>query len=214
MLNRLDPRTFDPTKPIVMARFQTVGGHAMGAGDPLKIVDEPKDAGEVDLDTATRLWSTGTFVYADQARPTPVESPQDAARRQVEMEPLDNGYYLIRAPWLAEAEKVHGLAAAEARRDELIAAGEPLPEGAPAAPVAIATSGETETETAAQFQLVEAGSNGWFEITGPGLDEPVKVRGKEAAEAKLAELQGAPAQPGTAEVGTAGTGTGDAAEEG
>lgn len=122
---RHDPNAFDASKPIVMARFNTVGGHALATGEPLKIVDDPKERGEVSLETATRLWAGGTFVYAGEARPTPVESPQDAARRLVEMDELGGGWFLIRAPWLGEGEKVQGREDAEKRRGEIIAAGQP-----------------------------------------------------------------------------------------
>lgn len=122
---RNDPSKFDPSKSLVMGRFNTVGGHALAAGSALTIVEEPKERGEVTLETATRLWASGTFVYADKAHPTPVESPQDAARRLVAMEETGNGWYLIRAPWLGEGEKVQGREAAEARKAELIEAGQP-----------------------------------------------------------------------------------------
>lgn len=214
---RKDPRTFDPARPIAMGIFRTVGGHALGPGDPLKIAEDPKERGEVDLDTATRLWASGTFVYAEEARPTPVESPQDAARRLVAMEELPNSYFLIRAPWLAEGEKIHGREAAEARRDELIEAGQPtaftgvVVTDSPMAgtgegvqlPGAVDAGGEP-LPPIQPFQLAEAGSNGWFEITGPGLDEPLKVRGEAAAQAKLAELQGGPPAPTAAAGGESG----------
>lgn len=178
--------TFDPTKPLVMARFNTVGGFALAAGDPLTIVDEPKERGEITLDTATRLFGT-TFVYADQARPTPVETPQQAAKRLIEVDDLEGGWHLIRAPWLGEGEKVQGREAADKRVAELIEAGQPTETAQ------TETGTETGTSDAggkpAAFEMTE-GKNGWYEITGPGLDEPLKVQGKEAADAKLAELQG------------------------
>lgn len=123
---RLDPRDFDPAKPLVMGRFNTVGGHALAAGDPLTIADEPKERGEITVETATRLWTGGTIVYADKARPTPVESAQDAARRLLATEDLGGGHHLIRLPWLpGGSEKVQGRDKLEARVAELIEAGQP-----------------------------------------------------------------------------------------
>lgn len=37
--------------------------------------------------------------------------------------------------------------------------------------------------------MAEVGSNGYYEITAPWLDEPIKVRGKNKAEAILADIQ-------------------------
>jgi hypothetical protein len=126
-MSRLDPRLFDPAKPLRMGRFNTVNGHPLTPGANITIVEgEPKAAGEVTLDQATRLWSGRTFVYAEDARPTPVESPQDAAKRLIELEPLDGGKFLLRAPWLAEAETYDTEAAANERRDALIEAGQPV----------------------------------------------------------------------------------------
>jgi len=214
---------FDPTKPLVMARFNTVGGFALAAGDPITIVEEPKNRGEVTAETAERLFGS-TFVYADQARPTPVESPQDAARRLIEVDDLGGGWFLIRAPWLGEGEKHQGREATDARVAELIEAGQPA-DFDPATVAAANTTGgdstggqgsadDTSTQT---FTLEETGSNGFYTISGPGLDEPIKVRGRANAEAKLAELQGAQGSSGAAGGGdateTGGDNTGGETEE-
>lgn len=137
-MSRLDPRLFDPAKPLRMGRFNTVNGHPLTPGANITIVEgEPKAAGEVTLDQATRLWSGRTFVYAEDARPTPVESPQDAAKRLIEVEPLDGGKFLLRAPWLDEAETYDTEAAANERRAALIEAGQPTG----SAPAAADTAG-------------------------------------------------------------------------
>lgn len=179
--------TFDPTKPLVMKSFNTVGGFALAAGESVSIVEEPKERGEITLATATRLFGR-TFVYADEARPTPVETPQEAAKRLVEVDELDGGWYLIRAPWLGEGEKVQGRDAADKRVAELIEAGQPIGTVQTGTGAETGGTGDAGGKPAA-FEMTE-GENGWYDITGPGLDVPLKVRGKEAAEAKLAELQG------------------------
>ena len=38
------------------------------------------------------------------------------------------------------------------------------------------------------FRMTHVGA-GWYEITGPGLDEPIKERGEEAASKALAEIR-------------------------
>lgn len=196
---------FDASKPIVMARFGRLNDHDLNAGAPLMIVAEPAKAGEVDADTAAQLWASGRAVYAELARPTPVEAPIDAAKREANIETLDGGWFLLRAPWLPEgSEKVQGEQAARDRLAVVIEAGkvyyETLAEGT------VVLQGQPSDDTdaageqsgAAGFTMTEAGGNGYYEITGPGLDEPLKVRGKAAAEAKLAELRGDP-PAGTAE---------------
>ncbi|MFL6864116.1 MAG: hypothetical protein ACJ8DZ_14065 [Allosphingosinicella sp.] len=138
-----------------MGRFNTVAGHAMAAGDPIAIVGEPKERGEVTEDQARRLWSGGTFVYAHEARPTPVESPEEAARRLTTMEDLGGGWYLINSPRLPEGEKVQGEDAATARRDALIAEG--IPDG--------------QTGTADARPVEEKSGT----LTGPSVEERVEA---------------------------------------
>lgn len=139
----LDPASFDESKPLVMGRFNTVNGHALAPGEPITISEDPKERGEVTRDTAVRLWSGGTFIYAADARPTPVESPQDAARRLLVMHDLDGGWYLISGPWLGEGEKVQGKDAADKRFAELIEAGQPADFDPAAIAAANATAGGT-----------------------------------------------------------------------
>lgn len=68
--------TFDPRRPIVMATFKTVLGHNLPAGTPLTIVEEPTAKGEVDEAMARRLFASRNAVYREDARPTPVETPE------------------------------------------------------------------------------------------------------------------------------------------
>lgn len=77
--------TFDPKRRLVMATFKTVLGHNLPAGTTLTIVDEPSARGEVDKAMAARLFNSKNAVYFEDARPTPVESPdQEKARLAAE----------------------------------------------------------------------------------------------------------------------------------
>lgn len=164
MTIRRDPRLFDKTRPLVMARFNSLYEHEMEAGDRLTIVEERGDAkGEVTLDIAIRLWLSGQANYESDWSPTPIETPEQEAERVVEIEPLPGGFYLIRAPW-QEAEKIRGKANAEARRAEIVERGD--------------TKGVTYV----------SGDDGWYEVSAPWLDEPEKVEGEEAAVKRADEL--------------------------
>ena len=184
----LDPRTFDRTRPLAMGKFATIHGHDLNVGAPVKIVDgEPENPGDLTLDEATHLWAGGRIVYSEMARPTAVETPEQAAERLTDMEPLGDGKFLIRAPWLTESLTITGEEAAQTRRGEVVEEGVALYRntaevaGEDAAAGAIGGDG---------WSMTEAGSNGYYEITGPGLDQPEKVRGKANAEQRLAELRG------------------------
>lgn len=175
----LNPRLFDRTRPLVMARFAQLLEHEMSAGDPLTIVDEPSGKGEVTDDIALRLWLSRVAVYADQANPTPIETPQQEAERVVVMEELGGGWYLIRAPWLGEGVKVQGKDAADKLRAAFVAKGD--------------TKGVT----------IEPLGGGWWAVQAPWLDDPTKVQGTDQAEhtADLLIAAGPPAgwRPLTAE---------------
>lgn len=141
-----DPRSFDAAKPVVAAQFFTAHEHEFTVGTAITIVekedgDEEFGPGELTLDETLHLWNGGRVDYAEDARPTPVETPE------------------------REAERLQAEAAREA------------------------VAGPTT------FEIREAGSNGVYEVTGPGI-EPYKIRGKAAAEAAIARLNG------TAEVET------------
>jgi hypothetical protein len=184
--------TFDKAKPLVMARFGTLRGHALNAGAPVTIAAKPEGRGEVTEAEAELLWNGGRLVYAAEARPTPVESAEDAADRLTVMEPLEPGLFLIRAPWLGEGERVQGREAADKRRAEIVQAGIDLHRNTTevaGSGAAAAALGNTDG-----FVMTEAGSNGYYEITGPGI-EPERVRGRANAEQRLAELRGEAAGP-------------------
>jgi hypothetical protein len=84
-----------------------------------------------------------------------------------------------------------------AELDRRVEAAKPAPTGAvsPEGPDALSGGGLASGEAAIEpvqptdFTFEESGSNGYFTISGPGLDTPVKVRGAEARDAKLAELR-------------------------
>lgn len=73
---------FDPNRPLTMAVFKTVDGFPVTAGTPLIIVEEPSKSGEVTEAMANRLWARGWAVYADDFRPTPVETEEQAKARE------------------------------------------------------------------------------------------------------------------------------------
>jgi hypothetical protein len=183
----LDPAAFDPTKNYAAAAFMTLGGHQLGLGAPITITDEPSAPGEVTAANAAILFSGRKIVAADQVRPTPVESPLDAARRLTEVEPLDDDKFLIRAPWLAEALTVEGADQAALTLADVRAEGIKFHEGQQAL---AAETGSAEVPVPLGFELIEAGSNGWYEITGPGLSEPERIRGRDNAEQRLVQLRG------------------------
>jgi hypothetical protein len=115
---------FDPTRTLVMTAFGSLREHNVHGGAPITIVPSVTDdapAGHVSAEEAEALWSTGKIIYSEDARPTPVETPEQEANRLTDIEQLDGGWWMIRAPWLEEAIKVQGETAAFARRDEVIA---------------------------------------------------------------------------------------------
>jgi hypothetical protein len=208
-----DLKNFDPKRRMVLAKAQQVNGFRLSQGCQITIVDEPTGgAGEITEGEAKLLFAQGTIINQDNAVATPVETPEQYATRATEVEPLGDGKHLIRAPWLPEGEIVPESKLA-ARVLEVIQQGadghrERIAELGPDAAAAI-TSGTDG------FVIADKG-NGNFEISGPGLDETLKVRGRENAEAKLDELRTAHAQsqqidkpevvvpPGSAEVSQPG----------
>lgn len=80
---------FDPTRALVMAKFKTVNGHSLPAGTPLTIVAEPEGRAQIDEAMAKRLFAGGIAIYADDFRPTPVESKEAEAARLLADAPAD-----------------------------------------------------------------------------------------------------------------------------
>jgi hypothetical protein len=91
--------------------------------------------------------------------------------RGVTLKETSPGRYEITADWLDEPEKARGKTAAEKRAEELRAEGPPL----------------GFIKGGSQLKLEET-DGGWYAITGPWLETPVKVHGRSAAETRLAEL--------------------------
>lgn len=73
---------FDPTHPLIMSQFKTVDGFGVPAGTPLVIVDTPRATGEVTEGTARLLFNKKIAVLADDFRPTPVETEEQARARE------------------------------------------------------------------------------------------------------------------------------------
>lgn len=160
---------FDPSKPLVAGRQMTLGEHELAGGDPI-----PED---VEEGIRRRLWMVEHAHYKEDWTPTPEEKvaapgPGDEDRSWMDeadgvtVVEGENGWYTLQASWLGEdGEKVHGADAAQARAVEVREAGD--------------TKGVTYTHT----------GGGNYAVSAPWLDEPVKVKGKEAAEEKAKELR-------------------------
>jgi hypothetical protein len=198
-----DLSTFDPKRRLVLTSDQLVNGHELSQGRQIAIVDDESDQpGELTEDQAGLLYQQGTLIHSDRAVATPVETPEQYAGRATEVEELDNGNFLIRAPWLGEGEIVPA-SKLDARRQEIVDQGaeahrQLIEDFGPSAAVAITTGTDG-------FGADDKG-NGNFEITGPGIAEPIKIRGKANAEAKISELRAAAAEL-TLTDQAAGTGT-------
>jgi hypothetical protein len=92
----------------------------------------------------------------------------------VQVVQVSGGYYNVSAPWLDEPIRARGKAKMEEAAAQLRADGPPLGW----------IAGGTQT-------TVSGGEGGWYEVTAPWLDEPEKVQGREAAEARQRELHAA-----------------------
>lgn len=171
-----NPQDFDPTRQLAMTRGARLNGHDLGRLAPVRVVEEPTDRpGEIDEPLGRRLWASGALDYADEIVATEVEDPRTGVAALVEIDEVGGGWFYVRAPWLTEAVKVQGREAADKERADLIEQG--------LGKIDLRRPPETELYT-----IAEVGSNGWFEVTGPGLAEPIKVRGEAAAMAKRDEL--------------------------
>ena len=166
---------FDATLPLVLDRGVTISNFAMVRGEPLQLVAEetPEIKGAVTQDVAERLWAGGIAVYAKDFRPTPVETPREQAEREVQVDDLGKGHSLVRAPWI-KAERIE-------------AGPQPIPE--PEQEEEVVEPGLPVVPQ--DFVAEEDGSNGYYTITGPGLVEPLRVRGAKARDEKLEELRAA-----------------------
>lgn len=172
-----NPDKFDPTRQLAMTRGATLNGHPLGRLAPVRVVDEPTDRpGEITEEVGRRLWAAGALDYADEMVATPVEDPRTGVAALVEIDELGGGWFQIRAPWRTEAVKVQGREAADDERRALIDEG-------------LGQIDIRRPPADTRFTIEEAGSNGWFKVSGPGLDEPLTIRGEQAAMAKRDELE-------------------------
>jgi hypothetical protein len=162
---------FDPSKPLVAGRQMQLLEHELQGGDPI-----PED---VEEGIRRRLWMVEHVHYAEDWTPTP-ELPAKEGELGADANPDgwmveadgvsatagENGWYTLHASWLGEdGENVHGAEAAQARATELREAGD--------------TKGVTYAHT----------GGGWYAVEAPWLDEPLKVKGEEAAIEKAEELR-------------------------
>lgn len=178
-----NPESFDSTRPLAMTIGGQLNEHNLGRLASVRVVDEPTDApGEITEDVARRLWASGALSYADEMVATPVEDKRTGVSRLVEIEDTGGGWFLVRAPWESDPKKVRGHDKALERRAELIDEG-------------MAKIDIGQPLTAPMFTISEEGSNGWYHVMGPGLDEPEIVRGEQAALARRDELERAAANP-------------------
>lgn len=183
---------FDAAQPLVAARRLTLMGEEVNGGDPIP--------SEVSLDVRRRLWMTRYAHYASDYRPTPELETQGEGREWMDeadgvtVTEGENGWYTIRAQWLGEdGEKVHGAEAAEARAAEVRELGD--------------TKGVEYAHT----------GGGWYEVKAPWLEEPIRVKGEDAAKEKATELREQAPPPGATgdgEGGEAQTGEGGEGGEG
>lgn len=194
---KLDPAASYVTT--VGARYR---GHDLAANYPVKIVEEPARPGELTEDEAQQLLDARKLMLAHDVRPTPIERPEDEVERLAEIEAMEDGKFLIRAPWLdGGSETVTGDDAARERFSAIKAEGldkyRAAKDSAAKSGLSDANAGAVGSATITGsdgFGIVESGSNGYFEVLAPGR-EPEKVRGKANAEARLAELRTEAATP-------------------
>jgi hypothetical protein len=188
-------KVLDPNADYVVVTGGLYAGHTLVASAPVAIVEEPRKPGDLTTEQAQQLYDAGKLQLASEVRPTPVERPEDAVVRLSVLEPMEGGKFLLRAPWLPEgSETVTGdedkaKARLAAIRDEGLATYEAVrssaarknPESADAIAATTLAGGDG-------FQIVESGSIGYYTIIGPDR-EPERVRGKKAAETRLAEVR-------------------------
>lgn len=164
---------FDPNRPLVAARDFRFAGVPYAKGDPFPDPNGPPGNFFSPRNLA-RQYEVGAVnhVALDAAEAEAADAPK--------MVPgPNNGRYTITAPWLDEPMIVRGKVNAEKAFEQV------KEDGAPLGWIA----GGTET-------AIEEVGGGWFAISAPWLDEPEKVQGRDAAEARQLEIHsaGAPEQ--------------------
>ncbi len=190
----MEKPVLDPSSNYVVVTGARYAGHDLPANHAAKFVEEPTAPGEFTIEQAQQLLDAGKLQLASDVRPTPVEKPEDEVERLTEMEAMGEDKFLIRAPWLGEGEVVAGADEAKARYAEVRDAGLETyrsVEAVAAKTLSGPNAGAVASNTLAGadgFGIVEAGSNGYYEVVAPGR-EPEKVRGKTNAEDRLAALR-------------------------
>jgi hypothetical protein len=156
--------SFVPGRALVAARVLTYLGIEYAKGDPF-----PKSGIDSLAHRKARIMYDSRRV--DFAPEQAVETgPVDP----VQIKTKSAGWYEITAPWLDAPVKVKGKVNSDKRADELREAGPPL--------------GWIE---GGSVVTVSGGDGGWYDVAAPWLDEPERVQGREAAEARQRELHDA-----------------------
>jgi hypothetical protein len=96
---------------------------------------------------------------------------KEADADAVSIRQTSGGYYDVSAPWLDEPIRARGKVKSEETAAQLRKDGPPLGW----------IAGGTVTG-------ISGGEGGWYDVTAPWLDEPARVQGREAAEARQREL--------------------------
>ncbi len=149
---RLSPKYFTWPADLVATRAMTFNGNDLVAGDPILL-------GEDDKGMAMRIWMSGRAVYSREYNPTPIQSAPISP--VFEMIDRKNGSWAITVPWEDEPIIVKGKAKAEARRDELMNAGEPLSHHGVA--------------------ILGDGKGGWYGVKADWIEQEIKAQDMEAA---------------------------------
>lgn len=160
---------FDPKRPLIAARAFLFAGRNYALGDPFPHPDD----GQFDNRLLARQYEARAVNMG--------EAPEEAPELITMTKAAKNGYFDINAPWFEKPLTIRGKVNAEKALAEV------REEGAPLGWI----EGGTETE-------VEEVGGGWYAISAPWLDEPEKIQGREAAEARQREIHdaGAPTPVG------------------
>lgn len=164
---------FNPKRALVAARAFIFAGVRYGPGDPFPS-PEAAPVASFPRRLIERQYDTMAINHAPEVDEAGESDP-------ISMTGPAGGRYTINAPWLEKPLVIRGKVNAEKALQDL------RDEGAPLGWI----DGGTETE-------VEEVGGGWYQISAPWLDEPEKVQGREAAEARQREIhdEGAPADEG------------------
>lgn len=117
MDRRLTPRRFDADTQLVARRAMLVDGKELNRGDPIPM--------SIPANTRMRLWMSARAVYEKDFRPTPQVGDAENPGPEVTITHEGGPWYVVKASWLEEGERIKGKAAAEARKEELEAEGPP-----------------------------------------------------------------------------------------